>query len=137
MRAAFERQPRDQRHNVEVFLHLVRGLSEGGEELRRHVGSLIAIYREAGVLAYFGDGLVRNLGEAKSDRIGRELLEVWRDAWLELGAGLDELEIPLRIFRVGIEYLIRGDERALLALVQVERSVLRQALGLDAANLGE
>jgi hypothetical protein len=40
------------------------------------------------------------------------------------------LEVPLRIFRVGVEYLIRHDEKVLLDLVSVERKIVRQALGL-------
>jgi hypothetical protein len=49
----------------------------------------------------------------------------------ELGTRHVELEVPLRIFRVGIEALIRGDEKTLLNLVGVERKILQQALGLD------
>jgi hypothetical protein len=60
-------------------------------------------------------------------------LRDWREEWLYLGVGHAELEIPLRIFRVAIEYLIRGDEKVLLDLVSAEREILRQALRLDRA----
>jgi tetratricopeptide (TPR) repeat protein len=134
LREAFERYPRDTAHDVKDILDLFLRLSEGREDLRRHLARLIAIYSEAGVLAHLGDGLVRSLRLIDAGRLGVKALEDWREAWLELGGGHSELEIPLRIFRVGIEYLIRGDEKVLLDLVTVERKVLRQALGLDGAD---
>jgi len=134
LREVFERRPQDMQHDINAIIELILRLSEGGEELRRHLTSLIAIYREAGVLAYLGDGLVRSLRRIDPGRVGPEMLGAWRDSWLELGDRLEELEIPLRIFRVGIEYRIRGDEKMLLDLVTVERSILRQALGLDASD---
>ncbi len=100
----------------------------------RHLARLIAIYDEASVLAHLGGGLVRSLRRVDVRRLGSETLADWRDTWLELGGGHAELEIPLRIFRVGIEYLIRSDEKVLLDLVTVERKILRQALGLGGAD---
>jgi tetratricopeptide (TPR) repeat protein len=130
----FERWPRNTEHDVKDILDLMMRLSDGREDLRRHLATLIEIYREAGVLAHLGDGLVRSLRRIDAGRVGAKTLEDWRDAWLELGADHAELEIPLRIFRVGIEYLIRGDEKVLLDLVILERTILRQALGLDAED---
>jgi hypothetical protein len=39
----------------------------------------------------------------------------------------------MRIFRVGIEYAIRGDETVMLDLLSAERKILLQALRLDQA----
>ncbi len=99
--------------------------------------NLIAIVSEADVLAHLGNSLVRSLRLIDPSRVEVKTLAAWREAWLELGAGRVELEVPLRIFRVGIEYLIRGDEKVFLDLVSVERKVLRQALGLEEANGAE
>ena len=96
--------------------------------------SFFAIYDEARVLAHLGDALVRSLQRVDVRRIGSETLANWRDTWLEVGGGHAELEMPLRIVRVGIEYLIRSDEKVLLDLVTVERKILRQALGLGEAD---
>jgi tetratricopeptide (TPR) repeat protein len=128
---AFRRSPRDTNHGVENFIDLVMKLSEGYEELQQHVSRLIAIYHEAGVLEYLGSGLLRSLRRIDVGRIGVETLENWRDAWLKLGGGYPVLEIPLRIFRVGIEYVLQGDEKVLLDLVTTERTILRQSLGLE------
>ena len=117
-----ERYPCDTRHDLKDIINLILRLSEGYEDLRQHIARLIAIYQEAGVLAHLGDGLVRSLRLLDPERLGAKTLENGRDAWLEVGGGHTELEIPLRIFRVGIEYLIRGDEKILLDLVTVERN---------------
>ena len=53
---------------------------------------------------------------------------------LQLGSPHIELELPLRIFRVGIEYLIQHDDRVLLDLITTERRILQQALGLEPAD---
>jgi hypothetical protein len=50
---------------------------------------------------------------------------------LKLGGGYPVLEIPLRIFRVGIKYVLQGDEKVQLDLVTTERTTLRQSLGLE------
>ena len=47
------------------------------------------------------------------------------------GSGHPELEVPLRIFRVGIEYLIQGDEKVLLDLVSVDAQDPSAGVGLD------
>ncbi len=134
LREAFDRYPRDTTHDVETILDLILKLREGQEKLRGLLAKLIAIYHEASALSSLGDGLVRSLRGVDRSRLGSATLADWRSAWLELGADHAELEIPLRIFRVGMDYLIHGDEKFLLDLVTVERKILRQALGLDEAD---
>ncbi|WP_422928855.1 tetratricopeptide repeat protein [Singulisphaera sp. PoT] len=129
LRNSFGRYPRDTRHNVGAIIIQILELSER-EDLRQHLAELIAIYKEAGVLSHLGDGLVRSL-HIEPGQVDGEVLACWREAWLDLGAGYAELEVPLRMFGVGIEYLIHGDKKILLDLVSVERKVLQQALGLD------
>ncbi len=133
LREAFHLRPRDMTHAVGAILELILQLSEE-DSLQRHLAELIGIYAEAGTLTHLGSGLVGSLRWMAAERIDARTLEAWRAAWLELGAGHAELEVPLRIFRVGIEYLIRGDEKVLLDLVSVERKIVRQALGLDGAE---
>ena len=82
-------------------------------------------------LPRLGAGLVRSLIKIEAEMLSEKALYAWRDMWLEEGAGPAELEIPRRIFKVGIEYLSKQDERVLIDLVSTERSILRQALGLE------
>jgi tetratricopeptide (TPR) repeat protein len=126
--------PRETRDHLTDIIDLILRLSEGREDLRRHVARLIAINAEVNMLAQLGDGIVRSLRFVDVGRIDVKTLKVWRDAWSDGGAGHADLEIPLRIFYVGVEYVIRGDEKVLLDLLSSERMILRQALGLDVAR---
>jgi hypothetical protein len=113
------------------IVHLIHSKSDGSVQLRQHVATLIGIYAETKQLTRLGDGLVRSLKKINVDMLSEKALALWRDLWLELGSPHIELELPLRIFRVGIEYLIRRDERVLFDLVTTERRILQQALGLE------
>ena len=132
LRDALERYPVGLgRDNLAYIIELVLGGSQTRELRRRNIDRLIAIPAEAGLLVRLGENLIRSLRLIYPNRHDVRTLEDWREDWRELGAGHADLEIPLRIFGVGIEYLIRGDEKVLLDLVSVERRVLRQALGLE------
>lgn len=82
-------------------------------------------------LTYLGEGLVRSLANWKKSSLPHEALQAWTQLWSEVGRDHPELEVPLRIFGVGVRYLKSEDSRVLLDLLASERAVLRQALGLD------
>ena len=131
---AFRVHPDDADSDDASIAHYIHSKSDGSEQLRQHVETLIGIYAEAGQLTRLGDGLVRSLKKINADMLSEKALALWRDLWLELGSPHIELELPLRIFRVGIEYLIQHDDRVLLDLITTERRILQQALGLEAAD---
>ncbi|MEX0819261.1 MAG: tetratricopeptide repeat protein [Pirellulaceae bacterium] len=131
LREAFVQHAGSTDHDVTSLVELIQKRSAGSDQLRSHVATLIEIYADASELTALGEGLVRSLNSIDAEMLSEKSLQTWRDAWLELGAERAELEIPLRIFRVGIEYLIQQDERVLLDLVATERTILRQALALD------
>lgn len=128
---AFRGHPEDADPDDASIVHFIHSKSDGPELLRQHVETLIGIYAEAGRLTRLGDGLVRSLKKINADMLSEKALALWRDLWLELGSPHIELELPLRIFRVGIEYLIQHDDRVLLDLITTERRILQQALGLE------
>ena len=131
LREAFRRYPDRAEHNFASIVHLIHSKSDGPESLRQHVATLIEIYAAAGQLTPLGDGLVRSLKMINADMLSEKALVLWRDLWQELAAAHIELELPLRLFRVGIAYLIQPDARVLLDLITTERRILQQALGLD------
>jgi hypothetical protein len=45
--------------------------------------------------------------------------------------------VPIRLYCVGIEFLIRGDEGVLLDLVAIDRQVLLKALRLERSDRSE
>jgi len=134
LRQSFVQHPAESRHDVTSIVHLVESRSVGSEERNRHVRTLVEIYAEGQALPHLGDGLVRSLGKLDADRLSEKALAEWRDAWREAASEYLEMEIPLRIFSVGIEYLTKKDERVLLDLIATERRILQQALGLESAT---
>lgn len=92
---------------------------------------MIAAFARNAALGALGEALILNLRNAQVEGVSSELLDSWRDLWLEAGSQYPEMEVPLRIFRVGIEYLKTKDERVMLDLIATERRILRQALGLE------
>ena len=134
LREAFRIHPDAAGSDDAGIVHFIHSKSDGPEPLRQHVETLIGIYAEAGQLTRLGDGLVRSLKRINADMLSEKALTLWRDLWLELGSPHIELELPLRIFRVGIEYLIQHDDRVLLDLITTERRILQQALGLEPAD---
>ena len=81
-------------------------------------------------LLYLGAGLVKSLGKIKTDNVPHPVLQSFVSALEQRVNGLAEFDIPLRLFRCGINYLISGKESEIVSLVQLERQILRQALGL-------
>ena len=129
--AAHEANPADETPSI---VHLLHRHSNGLTMLQNHVRELVNIYSNHNHLTRLGHGLVRSLLSIDTEMISEKVLHAWSDIWMEEGAGHAELEIPLRIFKVGIAYLSTQDERALLDLVSTERAILRQALGLEPAS---
>jgi tetratricopeptide (TPR) repeat protein len=92
---------------------------------------LLQRYAESGALTYLGIGLIRSLAMIRQPTPSAESLSSWRKVWHELGSDRDELRMPLRVFDVGINFLLSDDQRVLLDLVQEERQILVEALGLE------
>ncbi len=105
---------------------------------RERVGRLVSAYQTAGIAARMGDGLVRSLAKLDAKMLSGDALAAWGEVWREAAAGIPELELPLRIFEVGLRYLVTvsrdgsGDRRVLLDLLDPDRRILEQALGLTA-----
>ncbi len=92
---------------------------------------LLHLYPDGGALTDLGVALIRSLAAIRRDTPSAESLLSWRKAWHEVGSDQDELRMPLRVFDVGISFLLSGDQRVLLDLVQEERQILVEALGLE------
>ena len=99
---------------------------------RERVERLVGIYERAQQLTPLGEGLVRSLGRVDAKMLCPEALDAWRRIWLDVGAGRPSLEIGLRLFDVGMRYLMTGDRRVLLDLLSSERQLVSEALGLSA-----
>ena len=134
---------------VDVYQHsaAVHGfhVPNQGAERRRSVGenggptttqskdagtTLSSVRPAVNPLSHLGDGLVKSLAKIDAVRITPAVLESYVVAVEKCVADLPEFEIPLRLFRYGIRYLISGKESEFVELIQPERRIVRQALGL-------
>ena len=81
-------------------------------------------------LSLLGDGLVESLARIKAARMTPAALTTYADAVDQCVANIREFQVPRRLFRYGIRYLIGKDLGEFAELIEPERRILRQALGL-------
>jgi tetratricopeptide (TPR) repeat protein len=102
------------------------------ESLRKgRLEGLLELCADYAAISYLGTGLLLSLSMIRQPTSIAEPLVSWRKVWHEVASDRDELRMPLRIFDVGISFLLSGDQRVLLDLVQEERQILTEALGLE------
>jgi len=127
--------------DVTSMFALIFSRSDNDEQLNERVHELVDIYQQArekwksgdgtNPLSYLGDGLVKSLARIDADRVTPLVLESYVQAVEQAAKGLPEFEVPLRLFRYGIRYLISQDPAEFVELITPERRILRQAVGLD------
>jgi len=118
---------------------VIRTLFDAGltmESRCEKIGRIVNIYQKHSALQFLGEGLVSHLGEmfrAGAPFPSSDNLSQWLSAWEHATNGLDDFRIPLRLARVGIDFIIDGgkDTDILLTLTSAERDILKQALGLS------
>ena len=109
--------------------------NQGAEDLRSgdedHAVSATRLGRPSvNPLSHLADGLVKSLAKIDADNVTPDVLGNYLAAVERRVANVSEFEIPLRLFRYGIRYLISGKESEFVELIHPERRILRQALGL-------
>ena len=107
---------------------LYRAFSVGNEPVVRQFAELFSEFNR---ISHLGDGLVKSLAKIDLDITTHSSLSRWRDFWTDWGKPNAEMQVPLRLFTTGVEYLIKQDSKVLLDLVLCERQVLGQVLGID------
>jgi hypothetical protein len=114
---------------ADIFRHL------GSSQVwQKRVMEVVEIFAERKALNYLGDALVRHLSNLATSPISGEGLRQWFEHWDSSAREHEAMRLPLRLLRVGIDYLSSNprDEGKLLQLPEEERSLLRQALSLPA-----
>ncbi len=128
--------------NVEPMFAVIFHLSGNDSQLQARVSQLVDIYEEAATsdelsnklkedpLVALGEGLVKSLGEIKADRLSSAVLNSYVTAVEQRVARIPQFEVPLRLFRYGIRYLISRKTAELVELIEPEREILRQVLNI-------
>lgn len=110
------------------------GLAPGVRRVR--VAEVVRSYARHQALASLGEGVVRHIGKLFQKGVpfpSSDNLNQWLEAWQHGAAAEPDFQLALRLLRVGVEFVKVGgkDPTVLLAVPAVERSILRQALGLE------
>jgi tetratricopeptide (TPR) repeat protein len=100
---------------------------------RERLVHLVAAFAEGDALTHLGAGLLRSFKSIRDTSPNPRTLRDWSEVWQEVGLPYEALQLPLRMYEVGLRYLETEDSKVLLDLISVERRVVEQALGLDAA----
>lgn len=119
---------------------LIFRFSENEAQLQSRIDLLVDAYqvafenqpeRSENPLSWLGDGLVKSLTMLDATRLSSQVLESYVQAVEQRVAKIPEFDVPLRLFRYGIRYLIHKDPAVFVELVRIERNILHQALRLD------
>jgi len=102
--------------------------------MQKLVERLISIYERVNKTTLVGNALFISLVKINAKIFSREALDTWRQIWLDAGAGRPDLAFSLKLFDVGMKYLMSGDRRVLLDLLSTERPIVMEALGLAEEN---
>lgn len=81
-------------------------------------------------ISHLANGLVKSLAKINRDRVSASVLDSYVAAVEQRVIGFVEFEIPLRLFRYGIRYLVTGKESEFVELILPERRVLLELFGL-------
>lgn len=127
------------RPRVELPLPIIGVFYAAGLNLegrRVQAGAIYSLYAKHAAEALLGEALVKHLGAVFSEGApwpSAENLDQWFAAWQVAAGDAPEFKLPLRLLRTGVEFVKSGgkEEGILLDLTSPERSVLRQALGLQ------
>jgi len=130
-------QQASQEHSIRRLNQRVERPSSGNNNVSENLSpsdttssGLRSVRTEVNPLSHLADGLVKSLAKIDASRVSPAVLESYVVAVEQHVVGLVEFEIPMRLFRYGIRYLISARESEFVELIQPERRILRQALGL-------
>jgi hypothetical protein len=98
----------------------------------RRVREVVDVFVNHHGVDYLGDALVRHLASLAASPIRGEILQQWLAQWESAAGEHVAMRLPLRLLRVGIDYLGSqpADDGKLLHLPEEERLLLRQVLSL-------
>ena len=131
LRTAFVKFPRSTENDADALVELIRVGAKTLEVAASRVQELISIYKQGGSISHLGKGLVKSLKILESHKLSETALIAWKTIWNTEGHMAAALKVPLRIFDVGVRYLVKKDKKVLLDLLAAERRILLQALMLE------
>lgn len=129
LRTAFERSEGLEVHASEFETKALLHAFVRGDV--RVVSQFADLHVEFNTTVHLGDGLVRSLATIDMATTTTASLQKWLDFWTDWGKPHAEMQVPLRLFSAGVEYLIKQDPKVLLDLVFAERQIVAQVLEIE------
>jgi len=91
---------------------------------RRFIAVWLELFARHERLTQLGQGLVWHIRALTLPWISDSVARAWYDTWQELAGDLEEMALPLRLLKAGVDYKATRDPQVLLALAQEERRLL-------------
>ena len=91
---------------------------------RRFISVWLELFARHERLAQLGQGLVWCIRALTLPWISDSVARAWYDTWQELASDLEDMALPLRLLKAGVDYKVTRDPQVLLALAQEERRLL-------------
>lgn len=91
---------------------------------RRFISVWLELFSRHGRLSQLGQGLVKRIRSLTFPWISDSVARAWYDTWKDLAGNLEEMALPLRLLKAGVEYKGTRDPQVLLELAQEERRLL-------------
>ncbi len=91
---------------------------------RRFISVWLELFARHERLTQLGQGLVWRIRLLALPWISDAVARVWYDTWRELAGDLEEMALPLRLLKAGVDYKATRDPQVMLALAQEERRLL-------------
>lgn len=115
---------------VSLALH-----DEPVEAWQNWVPLIVTRFAQNGLLNALAAALLKSLDEGVTDVVARLGYEKWLQAWRDAFSSLNEsdkpkVEVPFRLYEIGLKYIETDDEAILLTLPIEERRILRSVLEL-------
>jgi tetratricopeptide (TPR) repeat protein len=127
----FSGTPDVHRGDVPNFLRVILWSSTEPAAWTDRLASLVSAYADFNELAHVGNGLVNSLRDLADGSLSHQSLHAWRATIHAVADSYPDLCVALRLFDVGIDYLVSGDARTLLDLPSEQREILTQVFNLD------
>ena len=106
-----------------IITKLIRG-TQNPAIWKRFISVWLELYPRHERLTQLGQGLVWGIRVLTLPWISDAVARAWYDTWQELAGDLEEMALPLRLLKAGVDYKATRDPQVLLALAQEERRLL-------------
>ncbi|MGR3276240.1 hypothetical protein ACSYAD_14130, partial [Acaryochloris marina NIES-2412] len=114
---------------------MLRSLFKRNQDIQQwqfHIQKLIPLFTEYQFLNSLGVGLIKSCDALISEMVSQNAAQAWLEVWTEAAEEHEEFKIPLRLLKAAVHYKEAPDDpRVFLQLPTEERTILKQALGLE------